>query len=529
MALRRLLLGLMICLLFGCAELEIPEVSVEFLEYDEEMARFQLQADPEPTRDLAVLLNFNSDGETFHIWQAIPEELGTKEFAIELDRYVSWDVAILSLERTNLKDYPVGGRELSSNAIYGEYLLGSPSRLQTIPVKIPEVSLGFLEYYEEGAWFQLQTEPAPTTELAVLLTFKSLANGETFHIWQAIPEELGTKEFAVELDKYVSWDVAILGLEGINLNDYPVSGFGLSTKDRFSKYTLESTSRVRTIPVAPAPVREGKMYWTDSSTGKIQRANLDGSNVQDLVTGLNNPQGIALDVAGGKMYWTEKDWGNDKIQRANLDGSNRQVLLDGFHSPQGIALDVIGDKMYWATGSFHAIQCANLDGSNVQNLVPDEAAEFATGIALDVADGKMYWTDSDRWTNGERIYGKIQRANLDGSNVQDLVTRNERLIRPWDIALDVAGGKMYWATWSVIQCANLDGSNVQDLVTGLDGPQGIALDVADGKMYWTDYGRPTTNGERIYGKIQHANLDGSNVQDLVTGLDGPQGIALDVD
>ena len=90
MTLRRLLLGLMISFLFGCGELEIPEVSVEFLEYDEEMARFQLQADPEPTRDLAVLLNFNSDGETFHIWQAIPEESGTKEFAIELDKYVSW-------------------------------------------------------------------------------------------------------------------------------------------------------------------------------------------------------------------------------------------------------------------------------------------------------------------------------------------------------------------------------------------------------------------------------------------------------
>ena len=28
------------------------------------------------------------------------------------------------------------------------------------------------------------------------------------------------------------------------------------------------------------------MYWTDSGTGKIQRANLDGTRVEDLVTGL---------------------------------------------------------------------------------------------------------------------------------------------------------------------------------------------------------------------------------------------------
>ena len=42
-----------------------------------------------------------------------------------------------------------------------------------------------------------------------------------------------------------------------------------------------------------------KMYWTDLNTGKIQRANLDGSAIQDLVTGLSGPHGIALDLAVG--------------------------------------------------------------------------------------------------------------------------------------------------------------------------------------------------------------------------------------
>ena len=48
------------------------------------------------------------------------------------------------------------------------------------------------------------------------------------------------------------------------------------------------------------------MYWTDGGNNKIQRANLDGSNVEDLITsGLTKPLGIALDVLGGKMYWVE--------------------------------------------------------------------------------------------------------------------------------------------------------------------------------------------------------------------------------
>ncbi len=259
------------------------------------------------------------------------------------------------------------------------------------------------------------------------------------------------------------------------------------------------------------------IFWTDFGTDKIQRANLNGSDVQDLVTqGLNSPSGIALDVAGGKMYWT--NWRTDKIQRANLDGSDVQDLVtQGLAGPRGIALDVAGGKMYWTDSTNNRygtdkIQRANLDGSDVQDLVTQEWTS-PSSIALDVAGGKMYWTDFGR--------GKIQRADLDGSDVQDLVTQG--LSGPRGIALDVAGGKMYWADRDTdkIQRANLDGSDVQDLVTqGLDIPHSIALDVAGGKMYWTDSG---TN------KIQRANLDGSNVENLgIPGLSLIGGIALGI-
>ena len=35
-------------------------------------------------------------------------------------------------------------------------------------------------------------------------------------------------------------------------------------------------------------------YWTDPGTFKVQRSDLDGSNVTDLVTGLTTPVGIAV-------------------------------------------------------------------------------------------------------------------------------------------------------------------------------------------------------------------------------------------
>jgi hypothetical protein len=39
----------------------------------------------------------------------------------------------------------------------------------------------------------------------------------------------------------------------------------------------------------------GKIYWVDAATWKVQRANLDGSNAEDLVnTAFDNPASIAL-------------------------------------------------------------------------------------------------------------------------------------------------------------------------------------------------------------------------------------------
>ena len=246
-------------------------------------------------------------------------------------------------------------------------------------------------------------------------------------------------------------------------------------------------------------------------TGKVQQASLDGSAVEDLAANLlPDPGHMALDVTGGKMYWTDPF--DDKVQRANLDGSAVEDLVTGLSSPEDIALDLTGGKIYWTDSGDDKIQRANLDGFSVEDLVTSGLI-LPRGIALDVTGGKMYWVDS--------LTKKVQRANLDGSAVEDLVTF--ALSSPEGIALDVAGGKMYWtdSLSKKVQRANLDGSAVEDLVTsGLNSPLGIALDVASGKMYWTDSGTD---------KVQRANLDGSTVEDLVTsGLTLPRSIALDV-
>ena len=75
-----------------------------------------------------------------------------------------------------------------------------------------------------------------------------------------------------------------------------------------------------------------------TTTQAITKNSISDSGVEDLVTtGFVDPWGIALDVAGGKMYWT--DWRSDKIQRSNLDGSDVEDLVTGLSPPEGIALE----------------------------------------------------------------------------------------------------------------------------------------------------------------------------------------------
>lgn len=38
------------------------------------------------------------------------------------------------------------------------------------------------------------------------------------------------------------------------------------------------------------------MYWASALQGSVQRANLDGTDLETLVTGLSSPVGIALQI-----------------------------------------------------------------------------------------------------------------------------------------------------------------------------------------------------------------------------------------
>ena len=250
----------------------------------------------------------------------------------------------------------------------------------------------------------------------------------------------------------------------------------------------------------------GKIYWTEWH--KIRRANLDGTNVEDVVTDRILVSRITLDSTDGKMYWIE-DFGR-KIMRANFDGSDIETIHNIKENKFGtvrimcMAVDGKADKIYWTGIHFPKpkILRSNLDGTNIKEFPINGKFVGTKNMELDPKEGKIYWVNFSLFF--------ISRTNFDGTDIEDLVFG----IGSNGLALDLEENMMYWsnALSGTIQKAFLNGDKVEDTVTRLRFPTEIALDKRSRKIYWVE---PEGGGK---GKIRSANLDGTDVIDVLTGL-----------
>src|SRR5262245_9594021 len=100
---------------------------------------------------------------------------------------------------------------------------------------------------------------------------------------------------------------------------------------------------------------------------------------------------LPLRIGGSQVYWTDIIGGpSSVIRRANLDGSGMVTLVTGLQHPRGMAVDVNSGKLYWAETGLFAIRRMNLDGTGgIENLAQTQIR--ATGVAIDPGANKMYW------------------------------------------------------------------------------------------------------------------------------------------
>jgi DNA-binding beta-propeller fold protein YncE len=248
-------------------------------------------------------------------------------------------------------------------------------------------------------------------------------------------------------------------------------------------------------------VEAGHLYWTNMGNpkvndGSIQRSDLDGGNLSTIVAsgGTFTPKQIQIEKQSGKLYWSDRE--GMRVMRANLDGSGIETLVDtsaGDPRPGpdaakwcvGIAVDVARGQFYWTQkGDDNAgqgrILRANVDmphgrtAANRQDIeVLYEALPEPIDLDIDPDTRLLYWTDRGDPPKGNTV----NRASLDSLSGQrpepEIVF--DHLMEGIGLALDPKGGRMFITDFAgSLYSANLDGSNRRTLQFALGNLTGVA-------------------------------------------------------
>jgi hypothetical protein len=162
------------------------------------------------------------------------------------------------------------------------------------------------------------------------------------------------------------------------------------------------------------------MYWIADRPVRMQRANLDGTQLEDFVTNpIVAPVGIAVDERRGKIVWSDSS--TSKIQRASADGSQIEDIVQEWyiHYSTPLAIDPAVGNVFWFHGYFSAvIRSVELVSLNFRSIIG--GLSEPGGLAVDSGNAKIYWSTNSFNDN------KIWRADLNGSNVEEFLTTYPR-------------------------------------------------------------------------------------------------------
>ena len=247
-------------------------------------------------------------------------------------------------------------------------------------------------------------------------------------------------------------------------------------------------------------VAAGHIYWTNmgnpkANDGTIDRADLDGTNVTNIVpSGATwTPKQLQLDAKNRMLYWSDRE--GMRVMRANLDGSNIETLVETGHGDAdrrdarnwcvGIAVDVNGGKFYWTQkGNDNADQgrifragLAIPKGQTPANrqdieVLYDNLPE-PIDLDLDLGNRVIYWTDRGDPPRGNTV----NRAAMDapaGKRKEPEIVFNH-LMEGIGLSLDLENKRMFLTDLGgSVYSADLDGSNKKNIVFAEGNLSGIA-------------------------------------------------------
>jgi hypothetical protein len=211
------------------------------------------------------------------------------------------------------------------------------------------------------------------------------------------------------------------------------------------------------------------VHW--GQTPELIMADLDGQNAAPVpaLSGFALSQ-VVVDSKNDKLYFSD---GSDKIQRSNLDGSNIEVLWTG--KAQTWDVNLANGLLI---GECNTANVCQLTSANQYTQIVQPAS--VAWLKVDPMNRFVWWSDY-----GKGVSYHIIRAGLDGSNPTPVVTDAQAALT---LAVDPWGQKVYWPNALGIHEAHLDGSN-QKLFLSLPSSYtySMAVDPIGDKLYFTDF------------------------------------------
>jgi len=292
---------------------------------------------------------------------------------------------------------------------------------------------------------------------------------------------------------------------------------------------------------AHAADSSARLYFLDIRGGRVVSTTPDGSDTKTLISGRTGiPDGIVVDSDGGHIYWTimgRPAADDGMIERIDLDGGHLTTIVPagGTFTPKQLKLDPVHRTLYWSDREGMRVMRANIDGTNIETLVETghgdadrrDAQNWCVGIALDVAGGKVYWTQKGGDNAG---IGRILRANLEipagetPSSRSDIDVLFQRLPEPIDLDLDLTHRMIYWTD---------RGANIVSRAA-MDPPRDTYLHArTDQQVLMSELKEAigiALGGDRMYvtdlgGTVYSARLDGSDRRIVLSGQGSLTGIA----
>ena len=292
----------------------------------------------------------------------------------------------------------------------------------------------------------------------------------------------------------------------------------------------------RSVDVKPIVSR---LFVLELNAGRIHSMNPDGSDRKTIVTDCQLPDGIAVDVDAGHIYWTNMGVPNlndGSIERADVDGKNRKMIVaeGSTHTPKQIILEKRDRKLYWCDREGMRVMRCNLDGSQLETLVEagqsnadrKDQTRWCVGLTIDAKREQIYWSQKGPDDAG---LGRIYRANIEVPAGQTASTRTDIEIfydclpEPIDLEFDSENRVLYWTDrgdpprGNTVNRASVDNKPAEPeiVVSHLMEGIGIALDVTGDRMFVTD----------LAGSIYSARLDGSEKKNFLYAQGNLTGIA----